>query len=485
MNLPFILEIVIGLICIYLILSLLSSGIQELLATLLQWRAAHLKQAIEILISGKKENLSDEDTLKKTRLLLQSIYNNPLMAGISQESRYGIEAWLREVTRRGLIFRRKNLTLTGDEPSYIPSETFATVLLEKINFPQIAQDLTVLKLKDLVEGDLLPHVQILLEAYLHTPEFNPLKACFGELETSLRESLNAFQSGKISLQTCVYQIRGALNSFIEQSSPASQPKTPSGDTPPGELDSHVIQQLLQLQRRLFYEDEVTGYSTVHELIRWLQPSLSEVAQEITKDLPPALQESLIALAKRAAINASPPSNQLEHLHSELKQLKVEIQTWFDRCMDRASGVYKRNTKGICFLIGLGLAIAINADTIHITSQLASDATLREVLVSNADLISQNCPPSSNGDSSALADCIAETVQQEVPLPLGWSQANTALQDQAAASSQLPLAPPIRRLLGWMITGFAISMGAPFWFELMGRVVNVRNTGRKPETEVDK
>jgi hypothetical protein len=32
-------------------------------------------------------------------------------------------------------------------------------------------------------------------------------------------------------------------------------------------------------------------------------------------------------------------------------------------------------------------------------------------------------------------------------------------------------------LGWWISAIAISMGAPFWFDLLGKVINVRNTGR--------
>jgi hypothetical protein len=36
------------------------------------------------------------------------------------------------------------------------------------------------------------------------------------------------------------------------------------------------------------------------------------------------------------------------------------------------------------------------------------------------------------------------------------------------------------IIGWLITGIAISMGAAFWFDLLGRLVNVRNTGSKPE-----
>ena len=35
------------------------------------------------------------------------------------------------------------------------------------------------------------------------------------------------------------------------------------------------------------------------------------------------------------------------------------------------------------------------------------------------------------------------------------------------------------ILGWSLSGLAIAMGAPFWFDVLGKVVNVRNTGPKP------
>ena len=56
MRLPVILDIALGLIFIYLILSLLASEIQELIATILQWRAAHLKKSIEIFLAGDVKN---------------------------------------------------------------------------------------------------------------------------------------------------------------------------------------------------------------------------------------------------------------------------------------------------------------------------------------------------------------------------------------------------------------------------------------------
>jgi hypothetical protein len=38
------------------------------------------------------------------------------------------------------------------------------------------------------------------------------------------------------------------------------------------------------------------------------------------------------------------------------------------------------------------------------------------------------------------------------------------------------------LFGWWISAIAISMGAPFWFDLLGRVMNVRNAGKPSSSQ---
>jgi hypothetical protein len=38
-----------------------------------------------------------------------------------------------------------------------------------------------------------------------------------------------------------------------------------------------------------------------------------------------------------------------------------------------------------------------------------------------------------------------------------------------------------KVLGWLVTGLAVSLGAPFWFDLLNRVVDLRGAGRRPES----
>jgi hypothetical protein len=58
-----------------------------------------------------------------------------------------------------------------------------------------------------------------------------------------------------------------------------------------------------------------------------------------------------------------------------------------------------------------------------------------------------------------------------------------LQRQVSWTSKQQRAFPYWRIItllpGWIVSGIAIAMGAPFWFDLLGKIVNVRNAGKPP------
>lgn len=56
--------------------------------------------------------------------------------------------------------------------------------------------------------------------------------------------------------------------------------------------------------------------------------------------------------------------------------------------------------------------------------------------------------------------------------------NLPLQSASASSANLPSGFGWA-FLGWLITAAALSFGAPFWFELLNRFVNMRNVGLRP------
>jgi hypothetical protein len=69
---------------------------------------------------------------------------------------------------------------------------------------------------------------------------------------------------------------------------------------------------------------------------------------------------------------------------------------------------------------------------------------------------------------------------EIPVPLGWCKAGA---DQCAEGRQWPLGKDwsawLLKLLGILITVSAVSQGAPFWFDLLQKVVNLRLAGDIP------
>ena len=44
---------------------------------------------------------------------------------------------------------------------------------------------------------------------------------------------------------------------------------------------------------------------------------------------------------------------------------------------------------------------------------------------------------------------------------------------------------LRKVAGWLLTAFAVSLGAPFWFDLLNRFINLRVSGKAPEEKPKK
>lgn len=161
---------------------------------------------------------------------------------------------------------------------------------------------------------------------------------------------------------------------------------------------------------------------------------------------------------------------------------LSIQDWYDSAMDRVSGWYKRETQHILFWLGLALVVALNVDTIAIVRHLATSDTARSALVTRAEAVAKNeadairarvvaGPPAATADANVqAADAELKTLSNHLlalNLPVGWSRRTTDVD-------------PLMRLAGWLITAFAISFGAPFWFDMLNKVMVIRSTVKPHE-----
>lgn len=196
-----------------------------------------------------------------------------------------------------------------------------------------------------------------------------------------------------------------------------------------------------------------------------------------------------------AIQNLPDSNirdtllmQITTAQGDLEKLRDNVAAWFDDAMDRVGGVYKRYLKWISLLVGLGLALAINADTFEVATALWHDDALRAQMVSaGSDIIAKAPLPQTMSEAGAATplsnnDVVAKLQQAEIelrPLPLGWG-ATSPIWTKTGLSM---LWSVIEKIFGLLVTALALSLGAPFWFDVLSKFMNVRGAGPKPTATV--
>ncbi len=146
-------------------------------------------------------------------------------------------------------------------------------------------------------------------------------------------------------------------------------------------------------------------------------------------------------------------------------IEKQVVNWFDSSMDRVSGAYKRQAQMICFIVGLVLAAMMNVDATHVVGELwANPARAREVAVLAEAALAEK-------------DSVKQTLakMQQLPVGLGLLRACDGQELVCAAGKALHG----KMLLGWLITAVASVFGAPFWFDMLGKLVRLRGSGPKP------
>ncbi len=171
--------------------------------------------------------------------------------------------------------------------------------------------------------------------------------------------------------------------------------------------------------------------------------------------------------------------------SNIDHFKEELESWYSEVMNRATGWYQRKVKYILIILGLLISITFNADTFRIAGALAKDKVMTEAILKQAIAFANN--PSVeikdrlNADNIPKEDSLyqKELVQINEDMGLiikdlnsfvgiGWKK--DTLQEITSSPEQL-----FKTLLGWFITSIAISFGAPFWFDLLKKIVSVRTS----------
>lgn len=158
-----------------------------------------------------------------------------------------------------------------------------------------------------------------------------------------------------------------------------------------------------------------------------------------------------------------------------------LESWFNDSMDRVSGWYRRKAKFIAIVVGVVMAVVLNADTVHVANTLWTDSNLRASLAAGAAAYLEDA--SKEDIANVQLGDILDTLSKS-DLPLGW-RFDDEPDGEAGGITLQPRQNMLIAVIGWIITGFALSLGSGFWFDMLNKVVRLRGTGPKVSTNTGK
>ena len=191
---------------------------------------------------------------------------------------------------------------------------------------------------------------------------------------------------------------------------------------------------------------------------------------------------------------------------DFAKLKENIEIWFNNAMDRVGGWYKRKSQWVIASIALIVTLALNVDALLIVQHLNTQSALRDAVVAQAKAFTDThtapiqIPP--DGDLAAtstkgaspealVANARALDAQlDKLDLPIGWYRPSQAPGNESLATFRKANRLVLQtddwldtigfHIVGWLLTAFAASLGAPFWFDTLNKFMSIRAAGKAPE-----
>jgi hypothetical protein len=186
---------------------------------------------------------------------------------------------------------------------------------------------------------------------------------------------------------------------------------------------------------------------------------------------------------RATIAALPDSNAKQALllfltetDGNLRQTRINIERWFDDTMGRVSGWYKRRTQVFVLLAACMVTLVLNVDSVDIFNTLSRDPVLRSSIVAAAQQQAAQQPTGSSagGFQATISNTISAL--QQLSLPIGWFRPDGTFRGTPGSTGTW-----FSTIVGWVLTITAASLGAPFWFDMLNKLVNLRLVGDRPQS----
>ncbi len=147
---------------------------------------------------------------------------------------------------------------------------------------------------------------------------------------------------------------------------------------------------------------------------------------------------------------------LEKAQGNLEQSRKNFADWYDQSMERLSGAFKRRMMILSLTVATLITLIFGVDALDLANTLYKEPGLRAALTGAAQNASK--------DNTTFNDAVKQI--QGAGLAIGWGN--------------LPAAGDwvgwLKKFAGLVITIVAVSLGAPFWFDILRNLSNLRGGG---------
>jgi len=175
----------------------------------------------------------------------------------------------------------------------------------------------------------------------------------------------------------------------------------------------------------------------------------------------------------------------DDIEAKIVEYRKNTEGWFNDVMSQTSSWYKNRAQWFAFWIGLSIAIIINIDTIYIAQKLWQEPTARAVIVAQAQAEAQSETPPEN---------ISFSTARSLNFPIGWTTTELDTNScgllnvvnyqfvfrSAGKCLSVTSLPALNngwgifvKLFGYLLTALAAAQGAPFWFDILRKLVGAK------------
>ena len=171
----------------------------------------------------------------------------------------------------------------------------------------------------------------------------------------------------------------------------------------------------------------------------------------------------------------------------MEQLRAEIDKIYNSAMERLIGWYKRKAKIMSFVVALLICAGLNVDIITITKNLWNNKDKAEKIALIASNIFEKNDSSQvvlkNGSESNTSEkqlVNSYNILANLDIPIGWSKDNYPVNSDNCMNN---FTLWLLKILGILLTSTAVSLGAPFWFDILNKISPLRQVaGKNPTTQ---